>query len=102
MSQKSSLWFPSCIAKHISQECHNFNFSYFHMELESGLIIKNISTGADPKILKKGMLYDGHHGWLTKKILGFRCPKRAKTTLETKAFGKTFVSVFSNFLHFYI
>ena len=72
------------------------------MELESGLIIKNISTGADQKILKKGVLYDGHHGWLTKKILGFRWPKRANITLETKAFGKTFVSVFSNFPHFYI
>ena len=40
--------------------------------------------------------------WPTKKILGFRWSKKAKITLETKAFGKTFLLVFSNFLHFYI
>ena len=46
------------------------------------------------------MLYDGHHGWLTKKILSFRWSKKAKRTLETKVFGEAFLSVFSNFLHF--
>ena len=44
----------------------------------------------------------GHHGWLMKKILSFRWSKKAKITLGTKAFGKTFLSVLSNFLHFYI
>ena len=37
-----------------------------------------------------------------KKILGLRWSKKAKITLQTKAFGETFLSVFSNFLHFYI
>ena len=41
-------------------------------------------------------------GWMTKKMLSFRWPKKAKITLETKAFGEMFLSVFSNFFHFYI
>ena len=44
LSQKSISWFPSCIVKYISQECHNFDFSYLHMEPEYGLIFKNISS----------------------------------------------------------
>ena len=64
--------------------------------------LKIFKAGADPEILKRGALYVGHHGWPTKKILGFRWSKKAKITLETKAFGETFLSVFSNFLHFYI
>ena len=52
----------------------------------------------DPEILKRGVHYVGHHGW--PKILGFRWSKKAKITLETKVFGETFLSVFSNFLHF--
>ena len=43
-------------------------------------------TGADPEILKKGVLYMGHHGWPTKKILGFRWSKKVKITLETITF----------------
>ena len=63
----------------------------------------NIYTGVDPEIFKReGVVYVGHHGWPMKKILGFRWSKKAKITLETKAFGETFLSVFSNFLHFYI
>ena len=58
--------------------------------------------GADPEILKRGELYVGHHGWPSKKILGFRWSKKAKITLETKALGGIFLSVFSNFLHFYV
>ena len=50
----------------------------------------------------KRVLYVGHHGWSTKKILGFRRSKKAKITFETKAFGEKFISVFSNFLHFHI
>ena len=45
-------------------------------------------------------LYVAHHGWPTKKILGFRWSKKATVTLETNVFGETFLSVFSNFLHF--
>ena len=45
-------------------------------------------------------LYVNHHGWPTKKILGFRWFKKAKVTLETKVFGETFLSVFSDFLFF--
>ena len=59
-------------------------------------------SGADPEILKRRALYVDHHGWPTKKILGFRWSKKAKITLETKAFGETFLGVFSNFLHFHI
>ena len=37
-----------------------------------------------------------------RKFLGFRWSKKAKKMLETKAFGETNISVFSNFLDFYI
>ena len=51
---------------------------------------KNITLitarGADTEILKRGALYVGHHGWPTKKILGFRWSKKAKITLETISF----------------
>ena len=57
-----------------------------------------VNAGADPEILKRGVLYVGHHGWPTKKILGFKWSKKAKIMLETKAFGETFLSAFSNFL----
>ena len=60
-----------------------------------------LTAGADPEILKRGALYVSHHGWSTMKILGFRWSKKAKLTLETKAFDETFFSIFSNFLHFY-
>ena len=55
--------------------------------------------GRIQRFSKEGVTYVGHHGWLTKKILGFRWSKKAKTMLETKVFGETFLSVFSNFLH---
>ena len=35
----------------------------------------------------EGALYVGRHGWPTKKILGFRWSKKAKTKLEIKSFG---------------
>ena len=39
--------------------------------------------------------YVGHHGWSTKKILGFRCSKRAKITSETINFGQNIsISIF--------
>ena len=47
LSQKSSSWFPSCTIKYTSHECHNFNFSYLHMEPDSGFIFKNISSLAN-------------------------------------------------------
>ena len=43
-------------------------------------------TGADPKILKMEVLYDGHHGWPTMKILGFRWSDKAK--METASFWR--------------
>ena len=68
-----------------------------------------ILPGVGPEILKKKeggwggvAFYVGHHGWPTKKILGLKWSKNAKLKLETKAFGETFISVFSDFLHFYI
>ena len=70
-------------------------------------VIKDVSSAkmsysfAAVKVLRGGSRDVGDHSWLTKKILGFRWSKNAKITLETKAFGETFLSVFSNFLHFY-
>ena len=51
--------------------------------------------------IQSGVLYVGYHGWPAKKILGFRWSKEAEITLENIVFGKIFLSVFSNFLHFY-
>ena len=62
----------------------------------------SLSQGRIQRFWKGGMLYVGHHGWPARKILGFRWSKKAEIALETKAFGEAFVSVFSNFLHFYI
>ena len=73
-----------------------------HQFLKINNLMKNIDdSGADPETWKGGALYIGHHDWPTKKILGFRWSKKAKITLQTKAFGEIFLSVFSNFLHFY-
>ena len=60
-------------------------------------------TKNTPDILsggKNSAFYVGHHGWPTKKILGFRWSKKTKIMLESKAFGEKFLSVFSNFPHF--
>ena len=69
-------------------------------------IEKQVLHKGGPRNFKKGKgggaLYVSHHGWPTKKISGFRWSKKAKIMLETKAFGETFLSVFSNFLRFYI
>ena len=50
---------------------------------------------------KGGALYVGHHGWPTKKILGFRWSKKAEVTLETISFWQN-ISIsnfkFSSFL----
>ena len=35
---------------------------------------------------EKGALYVGHHGWPTKKLLGFRWSKKAKITVKLKSF----------------
>ena len=64
-------------------------------------ITTKLSSGADPEILKRrGELYVGYRGWPTKKCLGFKWSESAKTMLQTKVFQETFLSVFSNFLHF--
>ena len=44
----------------------------------------------------------GHHGWPTKKILGFKWSTKAKITLETIGVWEMFLLAFSNFIHFYI
>ena len=52
---------------------------------------------SDREILKRGegLLKVGHHGWLSKKILGFRWSKKAKITLETMSFSRNIsISIF--------
>ena len=59
-------------------------------------------SGADPEILNRGALCVGHHGWLTKKILGFRWPKKAKMALVTICFWRNIsinIFKFSPFLY---
>ena len=73
--------------------CKNLNVSCTKLGIESG---------ADPEILKKGgALY--WPSWMTDEgNFRFQMSKKAKTTSETISFGKTFLSAFSKFLHFYI
>ena len=47
LSEKSISWFPWCTIKYILQESHNFNFSCLHMEPESDLSFKIISSLAN-------------------------------------------------------
>ena len=88
------------------------SYAYFHLKMHISTCLFTVPwyTKHDKYVIwvqgwiqrfwKRGTLYVGHHGWLTKKILSFRWSKKAKRTLETKVFGETFLSVFSNFLHF--
>ena len=46
------------------------------------------------------VLYVGHHGWPTKKILGFRQSKKAKITLETISFQQNISISFFQFSPF--
>ena len=46
------------------------------------------SSEADPEILKRAGLYAGHHGWPTKKLLGFKWSTKAKITLEAVSFRR--------------
>ena len=63
---------------------------------------RTIARGGSRNFQKGGgELYVRHHGWLTKKILGFRWSKKAKITLKN-VFGEIFLSVFLNCLYFYI
>ena len=46
-------------------------------------------------------LYVGHHGWPTKKILGFRWSRKAKITLKTISFWQNiYISIFAIFSNF--
>ena len=63
--------------------------SFFLWQLDSGILcLKNAFKNA---------LYVDHHGWPTKKILGFRWSKKAKIMLETKALAKHFFEYFQIF-----
>ena len=53
------------------------------------------NAGADPEILKRGVLYVVHHDWSTKKKLGFRWSKKAEIALETIGFWQDIsISIF--------
>ena len=57
----------------------------------------------DKEILKRGGgVSVGHHGWPTKKILGFRWSKKAKIILETVSFWSNIsISIFKFSPFFY-
>ena len=79
------------------------NLKKFHQFKVWGMsqVASKIKPRVVQQILKKGALCKPP-GWPTNKFLGFRWSKQAKITLETINFWKIFLSVFSNFLHFYI
>ena len=53
---------------------------------------------ADPEILKEAVLYVGHHGWPTKKILGFTWSKNSQNNVRNYKFlGKYFYQHFQIF-----
>ena len=58
------------------------------------VLLSDCYQGRIQRFRKGGALFVGHHDWPTKKFLGFRWSKKVKITLQTKAFGETFLSVF--------
>ena len=99
--------FEVIICYHINLICiFSFKSAYKYLLIHSSMVHQTYDKyviwvqGWIQRFWKRGTLYVGHHGWLTKKLLSFRWSKKAKRTLETKVFGETFLSVFSNFLHF--
>ena len=64
--------------------------------------IRKTYPGRIQRFWKGAVLYVGHHGWPTKKILGFRWSKKAKITLESIRFWQN-ISInnfkFSPFLY---
>ena len=64
--------------------------------------IYRINSGVDLEILRGGGTLCDHHGWPTKKTLGLRWSKKAKTTLETISFWQNIsigIFKFSPFLY---
>ena len=61
------------------------------------LILDILVQGLIQRFWKGVALYVGHHGWSTKKSLGFRWSKKAKITLETKSLAKYFYQHFQIF-----
>ena len=65
-------------------------------------VAKNIKQRRIQRFWKGVALHVGHHGWPTKKSLGFRWFKKTKKTLETISFRQNiFISIFkfSQFLY---
>ena len=64
----------------------------------SKMKLHNYSQGRIQRFSKgggRGAHYVSHHGWWTKKILGFRWSKKAKITLENKSFWRNIsISIF--------
>ena len=60
------------------------------------------SEGGESRDSEKEGHYLGHHGWAKKEISDFRWSKSTKVAPESIRFSEIFLSVFSNFLHFYI
>ena len=51
-------------------------------------LLEHTLQGRIQRFWKRGALYVGHHGWLAKKMLGFRWSKKAKIKLETTSFWR--------------
>ena len=68
-----------------------------NFNLKKHLFLKNKPSmqGWIKRIWKGVALYVGHHGWATKKLLGFRWSKKAKITLEAISFWQNIsISIF--------
>ena len=65
-------------------------------------LLEHTLQGRIQRFWKTGALYVGHHGWLAKKMLGFRWSKKAKITLETLRFWRNIsISIFKFSLFLY-
>ena len=68
----------------------NFTLPFYNVVVSIRLLQPRIQI-----FWKKVVLYVGHHGWSTKKILGFRWSKKAKITFWTISFWQnTSTSIF--------
>ena len=73
--QNGAVSLKTCSLQEFEEMCFETDFG-ISFSVDGGWF--DLHTGADPEILKRGALYLGHHGWLTKKTFGFRWSKKDK------------------------
>ena len=90
------------LTKSFSQNISDLMLKILQSQLTELVVILNTLQGWIQGFWKGVALYDCHHGWPEKKILGFRWSKKAKIMLETISFWQNIslsIFKFSPFLY---